>query len=54
MSTVGYALIFGWLRSLQLGAARTASTLRFKRIVILDVGAIAKGINSVNSPMAEF
>ncbi|MDZ8068440.1 MAG: hypothetical protein RMY64_22890 [Nostoc sp. DedQUE08] len=42
------------MRSLYLGAARTASAQRFKRIVILDVGAIAERINSVNSPMAEF
>ncbi|MBN4003671.1 hypothetical protein [Nostoc sp. LPT] len=49
-----YALIFGWLRSLHLGAAITASVLRLKRMIILDVGAIATQINLVNSPMAEF
>ncbi|MFN6487600.1 MULTISPECIES: decaprenyl-phosphate phosphoribosyltransferase [unclassified Nostoc] len=47
---LGSALIFGWLRSPQLGAAITgyallqvAYNLRIKRMVILDVGAIATG-----------
>ncbi|MCC5665161.1 decaprenyl-phosphate phosphoribosyltransferase [Nostoc sp. CHAB 5784] len=47
---LGSAVIFGWLRSPQLGAAITAYALlqiaynlRLKRMVILDVGAIATG-----------
>ncbi|MEH1820458.1 MAG: decaprenyl-phosphate phosphoribosyltransferase [Nostoc sp.] len=47
---LGGALIFGWLRSPHLGAAITAYALlqvaynlRLKRMVILDVGAIATG-----------
>ncbi|WP_375494658.1 decaprenyl-phosphate phosphoribosyltransferase [uncultured Nostoc sp.] len=47
---LGGALIFGWLRSPQLGAAITgyallqvAYNLRLKRMVILDIGAIATG-----------
>ncbi|MEH1917739.1 decaprenyl-phosphate phosphoribosyltransferase [Nostoc sp.] len=47
---LGSALIVGWLRSPQLGAAITAYALlqiaynlRLKRMVILDVGAIATG-----------
>ncbi|WP_230968008.1 UbiA family prenyltransferase [Nostoc sp. WHI] len=47
---LGSALIFGWLRSPQLGAAITgyallqiAYNLGLKRMVILDVGAIALG-----------
>lgn len=49
------ALIFRWLRSLQVGAAilHIAYNLRLRRMIILDVGAIATRINLVNSRIAE-